>query len=160
MSFKFTAGNKKKFDEYLGRYPEKRAVLLPALWLVQDQQNWVNPESMEYLAKLLDLTPAYIFETVTFYTMYNKKPIGKHHFQVCNSVCCWLRGSEKTVDYLKHKLGCEVGGSTEDGQFHLSTVECLGSCGTAPMLQVNDDDYHENLTEEKIDQLIKQLKKK
>lgn len=160
MSFEFTTENKKKFDEYLKRYPEKRAVLLPALWLVQDQEGWISPEAMEYVASLLDLTPAHVYETATFYTQFQKKPVGKYHLQVCNSVCCWLRGSEKTVAYLKEKLGCDVGETTEDGQFHLSTVECLGSCGSAPMLQVNADDYHENLTEEKIDQLIEALKKK
>lgn len=160
MSFKYSDENQKKFENYLKRYPEKRAVLLPALWLVQDQQGWISPEAMEYVAGLLDLTPAYVYETATFYTQFNKKPVGKHHLQVCNSVCCWLRGSGKTVEYLKHKLGCDVGESTADGRFHLSTVECLGSCGSAPMLQVNADDYHENLTEEKLNKLIEDLRKK
>ena len=112
---------------------------------------------MEYLATLLDLTPAYIYETATFYTMYNLRPVGKHHIQVCNSICCQLRDSRKTVDYLKKKLGVATGESTADGRFHLSTVECLGSCGTAPMMQVNDD-YYENLDEEKIDKILTELK--
>ncbi len=150
MGFEFTAENKKKFDEYVSRYPQKRAVLLPALWLVQDQEGWVSTESMEYVAKLLDLTPAYVYETATFYTMYNKKPIGRHHIQVCNSVCCWLRGSEKTVEYLKKKI-------EGDPKFHLTTVECLGSCGTAPMMQIGND-YYEDLTEEKIDQILEKLR--
>lgn len=153
MSFQFTAEHKKMFDEYLKRYPEKRAVLLPALWLAQEQNGWISKEIMEYLAGLLDLTPAYIYETVTFYTMYNKKPIGRHHIQVCNSVCCWLRGSEQTVDYLQKKLGVHVGESTPDGRFHLSTVECLGSCGTAPMMQIGND-YFENLNETRIDKIL------
>lgn len=157
MSFEFTIENKRRFDGYLKRYPEKRAALLPALWLVQEQQGWVGPESMEYLAGLLDITPAYVYETVTFYTMYNLKPVGRHHIQVCNSICCCLRGSEDVVHYLKKKLGVDIGESTEDMRFHLSTVECLGSCGTAPMMQVNDD-YHEDLTEEKIDRILEKLK--
>ena len=157
MSFEFTPENKKKFEEFVKRYPEKRAVLLPALWFVQEQQGWVSPESMEYLGKLLDLSPAYIYETATFYTMYNMKPIGKNHIQVCNSICCCLRGSEDVVHYLKKKLGVDTGESTDDGRFHLSTVECLGSCGTAPMMQVNND-FHEDLTEEKIDQILEKLK--
>ncbi|MDP2599479.1 MAG: NADH-quinone oxidoreductase subunit NuoE [Deltaproteobacteria bacterium] len=157
MSFEFTKENLEKFEETLKRYPQKRAALLPALWLVQEQQGWISPESMETLAKLLGLTPAYIYETATFYTMYNMKPIGRHHIQVCNSVCCCLRGSEETVGYLKKKLEIEVGESTQDGRFHLSTVECLGSCGTAPMMQI-DNDYHEDLTEEKIDQILEKLK--
>jgi len=85
-----------------------------------------------------------VYEVATFYHMYNLKPIGRHHIQVCNSVCCWLRESEKTVSYLQEKLNIKVGESTSDGRFHLSTVECLGSCGTAPMMQVNND-YYENL---------------
>lgn len=157
MSFEFTTENKKKFDDTLTRYPQKRAALLPALWLVQDQQGWINPESMEYLAQLLDLTPAFVFETATFYTMYNKKPIGRNHIQVCNSVCCWLRGSEQTVETLRKKLKIEVGESTSDGRFHLSCVECLGSCGTAPMMQINED-YYENLDEKKIDAILEKLK--
>lgn len=157
MNFEFTKENKKKFDETLKKYPEKRAALLPALWLVQEQQGWITPASMECLAKLLDLTPAFVYETMTFYTMYNRKPIGRHHIQVCDSVCCCLRDAKKTVQYLKNKLGVDVGQTTTDGKFHLSTVECLGSCGTAPMMQVNND-YFENLTEEKIDQILKDLK--
>lgn len=157
MSFEFTNENKKKFEETLKRYPKKQAALLPALWLVQEQQGWISKESMEYLAKLLDVTPAYVYETATFYTMYNKKPIGKHHIQVCNSVCCCLRGSEETVNYIKKKLGIEVGESTPDGKFHLSAVECLGSCGTAPMMQIGND-YHEDLTEAKIDKILESLK--
>lgn len=157
MSFEFTAENRKKFDALLRCYPQKRAALLPALWLVQEQQGWISPESMETLAGLLDLTPAFVYETVTFYTMYNKKQIGRHHIQVCNSVCCWLRGSEQTVSYLEKKLGVEVGESTSDGRFHLSCVECLGSCGTAPMMQINDD-YYENLDEKKIDDILEKLK--
>ena len=157
MKFEFTKENLEKFEALLGRYPQKKAALLPALWLVQEQQGWVSPESMEYLAHLLDLTPAHIYETATFYTMYNMKPIGRHHIQVCNSICCSLRGSQETVNYLKKKLGIEAGESTADGRFHLSTVECLGSCGTAPMMQV-DNDYHEDLTEQKIDQILEKLK--
>ena len=150
MAFEFTSENKRKFEEYLRRYPQKKAALLPALWLVQDQQGWINPEAMEYLASLLDVTPAYVYETATFYTMYNKKPIGRNHIQVCNSVCCWLRGSEQTVETIKKKI-------EGDPKFHLSTVECLGSCGSAPMMQINND-YFENLDEEKVDQILDKLK--
>ena len=157
MVFVFTSENKAKFEALLSRYPQKRAALLPALWLVQEQQGWISPESMEYLAKLLDLTPAYVYETATFYTMYNLKPIGRHHIQVCNSICCSLRGSQETVHTIKKKLEIEVGESTADGRFHLSTVECLGSCGTAPMMQINNE-YYEDLNEEKIDKILEKLK--
>ncbi|MDO8494063.1 MAG: NAD(P)H-dependent oxidoreductase subunit E, partial [Deltaproteobacteria bacterium] len=100
MDFKFSEENKKKFDETLKRYPEKRAALLPTLWLVQGQEGWISPEAMETIGGLLDLSPAHVYEVVTFYTMFNRKPIGRHHIQVCNSVCCWLRDSEKTVAHL------------------------------------------------------------
>ncbi|MDO8527657.1 MAG: NADH-quinone oxidoreductase subunit NuoE [Deltaproteobacteria bacterium] len=157
MSFEFTTENKKKFEETLTRYPQKKAALLPALWLVQEQLGWISPEAMEYLARLLEMTPAYVYETATFYTMYNKKPIGRHHIQVCNSVCCCLRGSEETVKYIQKKLEIEVGESTPDGRFHLSAVECLGSCGTAPMMQI-DNDYYEDLNAEKVDAILEKMK--
>lgn len=156
MAFEFTAENKKKLETLLQRYPQKRAALLPALWLVQEQEGWVSPEAMEYLAPLLDLTPAHIYETATFYTMFDKKPVGRHHIQVCNSVCCWLRGSAETVEFLKKKLGVKAGETTPDKRFHLSCVECLGSCGTAPMMQVGND-YYEDLDEKKIDAILEKL---
>lgn len=158
MAFEFTKENKAKFDDYCSRYPKKKATVLPGLWLIQEQTGWISPDAMEYLAELIGETPAFVYETATFYTQYNKKKIGKTHLQVCNSVCCWLRGSEETIHYLEKKLGIHCGESTADGKFHLSQVECLGSCGTAPMLQVNADDYYENLTEKDLDTLIEKLK--
>jgi len=157
MKFEFTKENRAKFDVFAKRYPKKRAVMLPALWLVQEQQGWVSPESMEYVAGLLEVTPAAVYEVVTFYTMFNKKPIGRHHIQVCNSVCCCLRNSEETVRYIEKKLNIKRGESTPDGRFHLTAVECLGSCGTAPMMQVNND-YHEDLTNEKVDKILDSMK--
>ena len=157
MSFKFTSENKKKFEDYLKRYPTKKAAMLPALWLVQEQEGWVSPAAMECVAGLLEVAPAAVYEVVTFYTMFNLKPIGRHHIQVCNSVCCCLRSSEATVQYIEKKLEIKRGESTPDGRFHLSAVECLGSCGTAPMMQVGND-YHENLDEKKIDKILESLK--
>ncbi|MCP5468760.1 MAG: NADH-quinone oxidoreductase subunit NuoE [Deltaproteobacteria bacterium] len=158
MSFIFTEENKKKFEAILERYPEKRAAMLPALWLVQQQNEWISPEAMEYVASLLDLAPARVYEVATFYTMFNLKPIGKYHFQVCRTLSCQLCGAESITHYLKEKLGIEkLGQTSQDGRFTLSEVECLGSCGTAPMLQLNDD-YHENLTPQKLDELIASLK--
>ena len=157
MSFEFNKEKEEKLQEILKRYPEKRAALLPALWLAQEQEGWISEEAMETIAQRLDLTPAFVFGTVTFYTMFNRKPIGRHHIQVCDSICCCLRDAKGTVDYLKKKLNIKVGETTPDGKFHLSTVECLGSCGTAPMMQINND-YYEDLTEEKIDKILNSLK--
>jgi len=157
MSFQYSEENKKKFEEILTRYPRKRAAILPALWLAQRQHGWISLEVMEYLAGLLDLTPAKVYEVVTFYTMFNLKPVGRWHFQVCRTLSCQLCGSESITEHLSEKLGVKLGETSADGRYTLSEVECLSSCGTAPMLQLNDD-YHENLTTEKLDQLIASLK--
>ncbi len=157
MAFEFTSENKRKFDELANRYPVRRALMLPALWLAQRQNGWISPEVMEYVGSLLDLAPAKVYETATFYTMFHLKPIGRHHFQVCRTLPCQLMGAEGITSHLERKLGVKLGQTSADGQVTLSEVECLGSCGTAPMLQLNDD-YHENLTPEKLDALIASLK--
>jgi len=157
MNFHFTEENKRKFDEILTRYPRKRAAMLPALWLAQKQHGWISPEVMEHIATLLELTPAKVYEVVTFYTMFNLHPIGRYHFQVCRTLSCQLCGSESITEHLSQRLGVKLGETSKDGRYTLSEVECLGSCGTAPMLQLNDD-YHENLTPEILDQLIESLK--
>lgn len=157
MAFEFTTENKRRFDEILTRYPVKRAAMLPALWLVQHQAGWISHEAMEYVGKLLDLSPAKVYEVATFYTMFNLKPVGKYHFQVCRTLPCQLVGAESVTEHLQKKLGVKLGETSADGRYTLTEVECLGSCGTGPMLQLNDD-YHENLTSEKLDALIASLK--
>ncbi len=157
MVFEFSSENKRKFEEILRRYPVKRAVILPTLWLAQHQQGWVSPEVMEYVGFLLGLSAAKVYEVVTFYTMFHLRPVGKYHFQVCRTLPCQLCGSEGVTAHLEKRLGIRPGQSSPDGRYTLSEVECLGSCGTAPMLQLNDD-YHENLTAEKLDALVDSLK--
>jgi NADH-quinone oxidoreductase subunit E len=157
MSFKFTEENKKKFDAVVARYPKKLAAMLPTLWLAQEQHGWISPEVMEYVATLLEVAPSKVYEVATFYTMFHKKPIGRYHFQVCRTLSCQLCGSEGITAKLKERLGIGVGETSADRRYSLSEVECLGSCGTAPMLQLNDD-YHENLTPEKLDRLMDSLK--
>ena len=157
MAFEYTEENKKRFEEILARYPVKRAAMLPALWLAQRQHGWISPEVMEYVGGLLGLSPAKIYEVATFYTMFHLKPVGKYHFQVCRTLPCQLCGSEAITEHLKKRLGIRLGETSPDGRYTLSEVECLGSCGTAPMLQLNDD-YHENLTTEKLEALIESLK--
>src|SRR5207249_3879240 len=117
----------------------------------------LGPEAIEYVAKLMEQTPARVHGVVSFYTMYNMKPIGRHHIQVCRTLSCALGGAERITSFIKQKLGIETGQTTSDGRFTLSEVECLASCGTAPMMQVNDG-YYENLTEEKIDQILDAMK--
>lgn len=112
---------------------------------------------MKEIASLLNLPESHVIGVATFYTMFNKKPVGKYHLQVCTNVSCGLLGAEKISEYICKKLGVEMGGTTPDKKFTVSEVECLGSCGTAPMMQINDD-YHENLTSEKIDKILQDLK--
>jgi len=131
--------------------------MLPVLYLAQREFGHLGPEAIEYVAKLMDQAPARVQGVVSFYTMYNMKPIGRHHIQVCRTLSCALRGAEEVTEYLRKKLGIDCGQTTPDGRFTLSEVECLASCGTAPMMQVNDD-YYENLTEEKINQILDAMK--
>ena len=152
----FTPENKKTFDETLRRYPTKRAALLPILWLAQKQFGWISQPVMEYVGTLLDLPPVKVYEVVTFYTMFQKRPVGKYHFQVCRTLSCELCGKDEILRRLKEKLGVGVGETSPDGRFTITEVECLGSCGTAPMLQLNED-FHENLTVEKVDEMVKGL---
>jgi NADH-quinone oxidoreductase E subunit len=157
MSIEFTPENKKKFEEALTRYPTKRAAMLPTLWLAQDQFGHLSEDVMKYVAKLLELPVIKVYEVVTFYTMFHRRPVGKYHFQVCRTLSCELCGKEEILVHLKKRLGVGVGETTPDGRYTISEVECLGSCGTAPMLQLNED-YHENLSVEKVDEILKGLK--
>jgi len=157
MALEFSAETMKKFEATVARYPKKEAAMLPVLYLAQREFGHLGPEAVEYVAKLMDQAPARVHGVVSFYTMYNTKPIGRHHIQVCRTLPCALRGAEEVTEFLKKKLGIDCGQTTPDGRFTLSEVECLASCGTAPMMQVNDD-YFENLTEEKINQLLDEMK--
>ena len=157
-SFKFTPENEVKFQEYVSRYPVIDSVMLPALWLVQEQEAWVSPEAMVYVADRLGKTPIQVYEVATFYTMFNLKPIGKHHIELCKTLSCMLCGSKDIKNHIKQTIGIEPGQTSEDGLFHLSEVECLGACGGAPMFAL-DGQYHEKLTNQKVDELIAECKK-
>lgn len=153
-----TPEREKKIDELLTRYPSSRSALLPALWVVQEQYGWISLELQRYLAIRLGITPEQVREVVTFYSMYNDRPVGKYHLQVCCTTPCMLMGSDDIIGYLEKKLEVQRGRTTDDGLFTVSQVECLGSCGTAPMLQVNREKYDENLTNEKVDALLDRLR--
>ena len=148
----------KKVELLLTRYPDKRSALLPILDLAQREFGWISESVMVYVAELLELTPPKVFEVVTFYTMYNQRPVGKYHIQLCRTLPCALMGSEDLAGYLQGRLGIRIGETTPDGLFTLKVVECLASCGTAPAVQINDA-YYENLTREKLDQLLDRLGK-
>lgn len=147
---------KKEINTQIAKYPEKNASLLPALHSAQKEKGWISKETMEEIAAILDLKPIEVMEVVSFYTMFNMKPVGKYHLQVCTNLSCSLLNSRHMINYLERKLGVKTGETTKDNKFTLSTVECLGSCGTAPMMQINDK-FYENLTEEKIDTTLNSL---
>jgi len=146
----------KQVDTIVARYPQPRGALLPVLWEVQTAKGWIDADSEAWVAERLGTTPAHVHGAVTFYTMYKQRPSGKYHIQVCTTLSCMLRGSDELVDHLERKLDISIGEVTRDGKFSLMRVECLGSCGTAPMFQLNDD-YHEDLTLEKVYQLLDNL---
>jgi NADH-quinone oxidoreductase subunit E len=151
-----TDADKNEIIEITKRYPHQRAALIPAFHVVQRRHGWIPPEAMAELAGILGIRPVEVMEVVSFYTMLNPSPVGRYHIQVCRNISCALRGARRVAGYLSQKLGIEVGGTTPDGRFTLSEVECLGSCGTAPMLQLNDA-YHENLTETRLDEILASL---
>lgn len=152
-TFTFDEANEKVFRETLEKYPTKMAVLLPALWLAQKQNGHITPEIMEYIAGRLELSPVHVFSVVEFYTMYHKSPPGKFHLQLCRTLSCTLRGCEELRRRVIETIGIEPGQKSDDGLFSFEEVECLGSCGTAPVLRVNDV-YCENMTVERLDQII------
>jgi NADH-quinone oxidoreductase E subunit len=157
MAVEFSPAALTEFNEIVARYPKKEAAMLPVLYLAQREFGYVGDEAIDYVARLMEQAPARVRGVVSFYTMFNMKPIGRHHIQVCRTLSCALGGAEKVTAFLTQKLGIKPGQTTEDGRFTLSEVECLASCGTAPMMQINDD-YYENLTEDKIEQILDTMK--
>ena len=148
--------NLKRVKELEKRYPTKKALTLPVLWMVQEQFGWISPETMKYVACMLDVPLSHIYGVVTFYTMFNTRPVGKYHLQICTNVSCQLVGGAKLMDHVCTKLGVEPGQTTSDKKFTVTEVECLGSCGTSPMMQVNDE-YYENLSLERVDRILEKL---
>jgi NADH-quinone oxidoreductase E subunit len=157
MAFEFSPETLKQFDEVVSRYPEKKSAILPVLFMAQKEFGHLSQEAIEYVANLMDIPAARLYGIVTFYTMLNMRPVGRHHLQICRTLPCALRGSERITNHIKNKLGINLGETTPDGKFTLSEVECLASCGTAPVMQINDD-YCENLSEETIEKIFENLK--
>lgn len=153
---------RKQIEKVMTHYPEeqKRSALLPALHIVQNEnQGFLTEDLMKEVAEILEITPLQVYEVATFYTMYNLKPIGRYHIQVCRTLPCALMGAEKLVAYLKEKLGIQHGETTADNLFTLSEVECLASCGTAPMMQINQT-YYESLNKSKVDRILDDLRER
>lgn len=157
MSFAFTPERQERFQALLARYPDKRSVTLPALHMAQEQEGYLSGETIVALARLLSIVPADLMDTVSFYTMFHTKPKGKYLLQVCQTLSCSLAGADQLVDHLNEKYEIKAGETTTDGRFTLVKVECLGSCGTAPVLQINDD-YYERLSLPKVDRILGKLR--
>jgi len=145
-----------EIDWHLAKYPVTRSAILPLMFIVQRERGYLDPPGVAYLAKRLALRITDIWEVATFYSMIHTDPVGKYHIQVCRTLSCQIMGAGKITKHCAEKLGIRPGETTTDGRFSLSEVECLGSCGTAPMFQINFD-YHENLTTEKVDQILASL---
>ena len=154
----FVGALKEELDALLGRYPTKMAALLPTLWMVQRERGWVSEEAMVEVAQVLELTPAYVKGVVTFYTMYHQHPVGRYFIQVCTTSPCGACGAEKVVETLLEQTGCgDLGATSPDGRFTVIEVECLGACGFATPIMVNDE-FIESVTPEKVPQILSQFK--
>jgi NADH-quinone oxidoreductase subunit E len=148
----------KRYENIISHYPEKRAALIPVLILAQKEFDWISDEVADYVGSLMGYPPSDVLSVASFYTMLHKKPVGKFHLDVCRTVSCWLMGTYPCVDEIKKTLGVEAEQITPDGMFSWNLTECLGSCGTAPAMQVGDR-YFENLKPEKMGEIIEQLRK-
>ncbi|MEP6946222.1 MAG: NADH-quinone oxidoreductase subunit NuoE [Acidobacteriota bacterium] len=139
----------------LAKYPvdRPRSALIPLLFVVQRERGWIDNPGVNFLANFLGLEVTDVWETATFYSMFNMRPIGRHHIQICKTLSCKIMGEPDITDHVCSKLGIHPGQTTEDGKFTVSMVECLGSCGTAPMMQIGFD-YHEDLTVDKVDKIL------
>ena len=149
----FSSAAIQEIAEIRTKYPNARAALLPAIYVAQRESGWLSPEAYETVADLLGVPKATVRGVATFYAMYKQKPMGRHLIQICTNVSCMILGAERLVDFLKNTYGVEPGGVSPDGRFSLVIMECIGACGTAPAMLVNDD-FHENLTEKNLQEIL------
>ena len=147
----------KEIDDIRAKYPERRSALLPALYIAQREMGWLSQEAMNCVAKALNLPEAVVRGTASFYSMFKHKPAGRHVIQLCTNISCMIVGAEKLADFLGTKYGVKPNGTSEDGRFSLVIMECIGACGTAPAMLVNED-FHENLTEKSIEEILVKYK--
>jgi len=146
-----------KIEELKKRYQTPQSVVLAALWMWQDEHGWISDEGMRFVAERLGIPAHHVYGVVSFYTMFNRKPVGRHKIEVCTNVSCMLRNSDRILSHIKDRLHIDIGETTADNKFTLVEAECLGSCGTAPMMQIGDE-FHENLDEAKVDKILSDLK--
>jgi len=157
MSFAFNEESIPTIKKLKLRYPKPQALALPLLWMAQYQEEYISIDAIDAIAKECELPPMEVYRVATFYTMFNLEPIGKYHLQVCKTLSCKLCGAKEISDTIQKELKIAIGETTNDKLFTLSQVECLGSCGTSPVVQINDE-YHENLTPQSIIEILRRLK--
>lgn len=158
MMFKLSEEGLKNVQQELGRYETKESAIIPSLYIAQKENNgWVSNDVIHHLSEVMGIPASRINEVFKFYTMFNQEPVGKYHVQVCTNISCALNGSRELANHICHELKVKINEVTPDGRFTISKVECLGSCGTAPMMQVNDK-YYENLTPESAMNLLRGMK--
>ncbi|HHH10911.1 MAG TPA: NADH-quinone oxidoreductase subunit NuoE [Sorangium sp.] len=156
MAFVLSPERADKLQEILARYPNKMAGCLPVLHLCQQQNGWVSPDVIDFVSRTLGVSAAHVFGVATFYSLFNKQPVGEHQVWVCRTLSCALNGAGDIVAHCERRLGIKAGETTADGKITLRTAECLASCGSGPMMQI-DRSYHENLTTERVDVLLDRL---
>ncbi|NVJ93588.1 MAG: NADH-quinone oxidoreductase subunit NuoE [Methylocystaceae bacterium] len=158
-TFEFTPENLELAKMHIAKYPEgkQQSACMPLLDLAQRQYGWLPTAAMDVVADMLGMAPVRVYEVATFYTMFNKEPVGKHHVQVCTNISCWLRGSDEIVKAVQEAAEIHTGETSQDGLITLWEVECLGACSNAPMMQINDD-YYEDLTAEDATRIINDLR--
>ena len=152
-TYTFTEEELQQVASLKGKYPEAKAAIMPVLWMAQKKWGWLSEDVMRYVGEVMDLPYSHVLGVASFYTMYWKKPMGKKHVQVCTNVSCMLRGGTEIFEHVKNKLGIEHNCATDDGEYSLEEVECMGACGGAPMVAINED-YHENVDINKVDALL------
>ncbi len=157
MKTELSAKGKEFIKKELARYETIESAIIPALYQAQEEYGYITPPVIDELSKLMGIPQSRISEVASFYTMFNKTPVGKYHIQVCTNIVCACVGARETLNYICDKVGVKPGEISKDGRFTVSGVECLGSCDTAPMAQINDE-YHENLDHQKIDKLLESLR--
>lgn len=157
VPLEFSDAAKTEIKKHLAKYPDKRAAMLPTLYIAQREFGFISPSAMTAVAKVLDVPETWVREVATWYTMFNKKPVGKYHLQLCTNISCHLVGADTLLEAVCDNLGIKPGQTTPDGRFTVAEVECLASCGSAPCMQVNDD-YYEHLTVEGAMKIIRDLK--
>jgi len=154
----FDENEMKTVENHISKYPTRMSAVMPLLWMIQDKYQWISLDAMRYVGDLLSLPHDHVLGVATFYTMYFKKPMGKYHLQICTNVSCMLCGGYDVFNHISEKLNIKNKEITADGMFSIEEVECLGSCATAPMLQVNNKEFYEKLTIEEVDRLLEKLR--